>query len=592
MRGRASPTSPARRLLARFRPYAGRVVLASALMTAQAAVPGALVFLVQRVLDEVLVRKDPVQLALLPPAVVGLYAVSGALNVARGLLTRSMAWDVVTRLRDELFQHLLTLDLGWHQRHTSGELLARITADTSNIQYAVSGVVTALQKPVTLAVLVGSAFYLNAQLAVVALVLLPLVAWPIARFGARLRESSRAATANMAELSALAQEGLAGVRVVQAFGAEARLSGRFGAVNHEQRRLQLRAFLAQLLPGPTVELIAALGVGAVIWVGGRQVFEGTLSPGALIGFLVALGLLNDPLKGVSQIHSLLQRALASAEVIFDLLDTPSRIEDRGSLTLQAREVSVRLEGVRFASPSRDGEPPRWVLRGLDLELPAGRVVAVVGASGAGKSTLAALLSRFYEPSEGRILLNGAPLDAYILASLRAHVAVVSQETFLFKGTVRQNISMFNDLPEARLREALEVANALSFVDALPQGLDTEIDPLGARLSGGQRQRLCIARALLADAPLLVLDEATSALDAESEAAVQEALERLQRGRTVLAIAHRLSTIRDADEIVVLEQGVAVERGRHAELLAREGAYARLFRLRERTSDDEVTPPPQ
>ena len=575
----AAPTT-ARRLLARFRPFAGRLALASALMALQAAVPGALVFLVQRVLDDVLIQKDARQLALMPGAVIGLYALGGALNVGRGLLTRSIAWDVITRLRDELFQHLLALDLAWHQRHPSGELLARITSDTSNIQYAVSGVVTAFQKPVTLVVLVGSAFYLNARLAAIALVLLPLVAWPIARFGAQLRAASLESNHNLARLSALAQESLAGVRVIKAFGVEARIGASFGGLNETQRQLQLRAFLAQLLPGPVIELIAAIGVGAVVWFGGQDVFSGALSPGALIAFLVALGLLNDPLKGISQIHSLTQRALASAEVLFEILDTAPAVPDTGRVELDARQVAVRFQGVRFAYPSRPGEPSREVLRGVDLELPAGRTVAVVGASGAGKSTLAALLPRFYDATGGGIFINGLDLRMVTLASLRRHIAVVSQDTFLFDGTVRQNVAMFGPAGDAEVRAALATANALDFVDALPSGLDTGIDTLGARLSGGQRQRLCIARAVLQDAPLLILDEATSALDAESEASVAEALERLMKDRTVLAIAHRLSTVRNADEIVVIDEGQIVERGRHEALLAAGGVYARLVRRQE------------
>jgi len=573
----------ARRLLGYFRPHAPALLLATAMMGLQAAVPGVLVFLVKRVLDDVLIARDPVMLGALPLLVVGLYLLGGALNVGRGLLTRSIALEVIERLRGQVYARLLRLDLGWHQRHPAGELVARLTNDAASIQYAVSGVITAIQKPATLVVLLGSALYLNPRLAVVAVALLPLVGWPIARFGARLRAAARDANDNLAALSALSQESLAGVRVVQGFGAETALERRFEALNAEQRRHQLAATLAQLLPGPVIELVAAIGVGGVVWVGGRQVFAGQLTPGALVAFLVALGLLNDPLKGVAQIYSLLQRALASADALFGLLDTAPGVPDTGTVELEARSLTIRFEGVDFAYPSREGAHSRPVLRGVDLEVPAGRVVAVVGASGAGKSTLASLIPRFYDVGGGRLLLGGHDVRALTLASLRRCVAMVSQDSFLFDDSIRANIALGVEASDAAIEAAARAANAHDFIAALPQGYQTRVDTLGQRLSGGQRQRICIARAVLRDAPVLVLDEATSALDAESEALVQSALERLMRDRTVLAIAHRLSTIRDADEIVVLDEGRVVERGPHEALLARGGVYARLVRRQEGTA---------
>lgn len=561
--------SATRRLFARFGAYKARLAVALVLLLVGSSLPGVLVLLVQRVLDDVLIRRDAGMLALLAPGVVVLYGVNGAVNVSRALITRSVAWRIVTDLRMEVHDKMLTMDVAWHQRTPSGERVSRLTTDVNNLQYAMSGVVTAIQKPVTLLVLVGSALWMNPRLAVIAIGVLPLVALPMDRLGAWVRRSTREGLDAAAALAGAAQETLAGIRVVQIFGGERVRGGRFSTLNEAHHRAQVASITATLIPGPVVEFVAALGVGAVIWFGGQQVFDGRLAPGELVAFLVALGLMNEPLKGLTQIHALLQRASASAETLFALIDAPPALADTGTRDA-GPPATIALRGVAF--DYGDGD----VLEGIDLEVRAGMRVAIVGASGAGKSTLLSLLPRLRDPSRGRVEWDGVDVRDLRLASLRRQIAVVTQEPFLFDDTIRENIRFGRpDASDAEITAAAEAANADAFVRALPKGYDTRIDELGMRLSGGQRQRICIARALLRGAPVLLLDEATSNLDAESEAAVQEALERLMAGRTTFVVAHRLSTVRDADLVVVLAQGRVVERGTHGALVAAEGEYARL-----------------
>lgn len=565
-----SPTS--RRLLARFAPYRGKLALATLLVFVASALPSLLVFVIKTVLDDVLIRKDQTALALMAPGIVILYGLNGAVAVGRGLLTRTVAWRVVTDLRAELHAKLLTLDASWHQRTPVGERASRALSDVNNLQYAVSGVVTAIQKPVTLLGLIVTAFVLDARLAAVALVVLPLVAYPIDRFGKWSRRASKDTLDAAAKLAGNLYQTLAGVRVVLLSGGEGERQRSFDHENQKHHDAQIAAATAQLLPGPVVELIAAVGVGAAIWVGGEQVFRNEIQPGDLIGFLVALGLMNDPLKGVALITSLIQRALASADSVFALLDTPPALVDSGADAAPApQRIEVRNVGFDYGEGG--------VLHDVSFTVQAGQRVGIVGASGAGKSTLLALLTRLRDPGRGAVLWDGRDIREFTLASFRARLAVVTQEPFLFDDTVEANLRF--GCPGAS-REAVinaaEVADADGFIQALPKGYETGVDELGMRLSGGQRQRLCIARAVLRDAPVLVLDEATSNLDSESESAVNLALERAMRGRTTFVVAHRLSSVKEADVIFVFAAGRLVETGTHVELLSLGGEYARLARL--------------
>lgn len=558
--------SSGRRLWAEFAPHRGRLAVATVLVVIGSALQSTPVYVVKWAMDEILVvHGDPRPLAI---GVVALYALNGAVNFARASLTRSIAWRVVTEIRGRLHDRLLAQELAWHLRTPSGERQSRLLGDVNALQYAVNGVVTAVQKPITIVALVVGAFIMNPKLAVIAFALLPLALLPIQRVGAWVRRASKAASDAAAALSAHAQQSLTGVRVIQLSGGEAERSRGFRKLDEAHEAAQVEALTAQLLPAPLTELIAAIGVGAVLWVGGNEVAAGTTQAGDLLGFLTALAVMNQPLRGLSEVGSLLQRSLAAADAVFGIQD---------------REPAVRT-GPRHAGPpgkimlnavSLDyGSGP--VLSDITVDLAAGERVALVGPSGGGKTSLLGLIPRLYDPTAGSVSWDGVDLRELNLHELRRHIAVVSQETFLFDDTVAANIRFGVDgATDEAIVAAATAANADGFIRELPNGYQTRVHELGMRLSGGQRQRICIARAILRDSSVLLLDEATSNLDTQSEAAVQEALDRLMVGRTTLVVAHRLSTVRDADRILYIEDGRVVQSGSHDTLMATDGPYRRL-----------------
>ena len=557
----------AQRVLGWLRPVAGRLLLVLLVGAAQGLVPGAVALLVQRVLDG-LMRGEAA--GSLPALVVGLYALNGALGFARGMGARAVAWRVVTDVRQAVFDAMLAQEPAWHGERPTGARVARLTADVDALHMGVLGLVTAVQKPVSLVALVAVAAMMAPRLAGWAFVALPLVAVPLWFFGRRLRQASKAALDSMGALGASAAETLHGIRVVQALGAEAARAAAFAAENERQRRLPLRAFAARLLPSPLIELVAAAGVGLVLWAGAAEVRSGALAPGALMAFLVALGLTHEPLKGLAEVQALWVRCLSAADTLGEILARAPQVPDTGVSALPDGPLSLCFEGVRFDH----GRGP--VLDGLGLAVPAGAVVGLAGASGAGKTTLIALALRFADPQAGRVLLGGVDLRELPLRDARRAIAWVGQDAFLFDGSIRDNLRLAAPAADdARLWAALEDAQAAGFVRARRGGLDAGVGPGGSALSGGQRQRICVARALLQGARVLLLDEATSALDPESESAVQAALGRLREGRTALVVAHRVGTLAGADTVAVLDGGRIVEQGPPGALAAAGGAFARL-----------------
>jgi len=479
-------------------------------------------------------------------------------------------------LRDRLMDALLGQSARFYQKRPSAALMSRLTNDVEQITFAVSDRLSELfQDSFTMVGLIVYLFTLNLPLAIVVFVVAPVVVWPIAHFGRKLRRRSYRTQERMGEVNAVADEVIKGWRVVQAFGMESFERRRFREATWEHFKASLRTRKVLALNAPVVELLGAAGVMVLLYWANRQITAGVTTAEQFGTFLLGLYSMYQPVKRLTKVNLALQGAIASGQRVFEMVDEPVEITDRPG----ARPLPGLREGIRFESVSFAYEPEKPVLRDFSLVIPAGKAVAIVGPSGAGKSTVAQLLPRFWDVEAGRILVDGVDLRDLELRSLRAAIGVVTQETVLFNTTVRANIAYGQDVvDEARLAAAAHAAFAEEFIREMPQGYDTVVGESGVKLSGGQRQRLAVARALYKDPPLLILDEATSALDAEAEAIVQRALENLLHGRTTLMIAHRLATVRAATTIVVMDAGRVVEQGSHAELLARGGLYAHLAEL--------------
>ena len=565
-----------RQLLSRVKPYWPRLALAMVLMVGLAGTTALMAYLVKPMLDDIFVARDRSMLMLIPPAVIILYAIKGICSYGQNYLMQWVGQRIVTQYRVDLYAHLQRLSLSYFDRTPTGELMSRITNDVSQIQGAVSSVVTGVLKDAfSIVGLMIVIVFRDWFLAIFALGVFPLCMIPLVRFGRRLRKLSTRSQETMADLSVLLHETIGGARIVKGFCREDYEVERFSREAWRLFSLRMKDVSTRALSSPLMEFLGGLGIAGIIFYGGYQVVNGTSTPGTFFSFLTALIMLYEPIKRLSSLNNDIQAGLAAGARVYQVLETPPEIVDQP----QAQDLPVLRESIEFRSVSfayRPGEP---VLREIDLTVPAGQVLALVGTSGGGKTTLVNLLPRFYEVSHGAILVDGIDIRQASLASLRAQISIVTQQTILFNDTVASNIAYGRpDATMEQIQAAARSAYALDFISRLPQGFDSVIGESGVLLSGGERQRISIARALLADRPILILDEATSSLDTESELYVQKALENLMAGRTTFVIAHRLSTVQRADRILVISEGRVVEQGRHQELLDLGGQYHRLYRM--------------
>jgi len=559
-----------------IRPYRLQLVVAMITMIFFASSTAGQAYILKPVIDQIFVENDINALALLPFGIIAIFLLKAVTYYVYTFLLERVGQSVIRDMRVKVFHHIHTQPVSFFNDYSTGTLISRVISDVSLMQQAVSNaLVSCVRDTFQVVFLVGLVFYLNWRLSLVIFIILPIAAFAIVKFGKIFRKLSRRSQEETANVSDRLYESITGNRIVKAFSREEYEDQRFQKQIGTLFNITIKDAKYRTMQHPIMELIGGLAIALIIWFGGREVIQGSATPGTFFAFITALIAAYEPIKGISNINPAIQRGLAAATRVFELLDIEPAIKDKPG----AKPLLPFSDNIEFKDISFSYEDGTQVIQGLNLTVPKGEALAIVGSSGGGKTTLTNLIPRFLDINGGQIQIDGANIQDVTLSSLRQQIAMVTQQTILFNDTVRNNIA-YGDLEatEEQIRQAASAAYALDFIDKLPNGLDTLIGEGGARLSGGERQRLSIARAILKNAPILILDEATSALDTESEREVQKALENLMKNKTTFVIAHRLSTIINCDRIIVVKGGKIVEQGTHNQLLDLKGEYETLYNM--------------
>ena len=579
-----------KRLFLYVKPYMSRLYLAIFFSIIVGIIATSPVPIIQKTFDSIFTEKDYFMLKVIPLALVALYFLKAVLMYAQNLIMFGISWELVVQFREKLFAHIHHLPFGFFEENETGKLISRINNDVAIMQSTVTRLLKEfLQNSVTLIGLMIWVFYLKWDWALMALIVFPVMIYPVSNIGRKLKKFSHKGQEILGNINATVLESFSGVKIVRAFGLEPRELKKFQNYNDDYLKVMKKNVKYVEMTSPFLEVLGVASSAFILWYGGSQVLSGEISQGTFLAFIVALFMMYTPIRILFKIMASVQTSLAGAERVFEILDLPEEKVREGQKELIDFKGKIEFQDVCFSYPSR----AKMVLDKINLTVNKSEVIAIVGMSGAGKTTLVDLLFRFFDVTSGKILIDGEDIQSFKLSSLRNHLALVTQETFLFNDTILNNIS-FGKEGESTREEILDAAKAAHvdyFVEHIEEGYETLIGERGVKLSGGQKQRIAIARAILRNAPILILDEATSALDSESEKLVQEALHNLMEHRTSFVIAHRLSTIKHANRILVMDDGKIVESGTHQSLLASSGLYQKYYNMQfiDLEDDNRVRP---